>query len=552
MNASRPSSRATLAAGLLAALAVGVLASCTSTSGSATGPVTVTEGSAPEQEKPPTQVPTTQLGLEVVSDPDRAEVWVDGNFEGLTPYIVTDITQGWHQLLLRKVGYRDVSTWIQYTSNYMMYQTSLVRITGFLQIDVSPPNAVVTVGDSVVSPGLHELPVGSFSVSVRAFGYTDFNENVTITEKVVTPVSVTLTPTPFAFGDFSLLRTRVDPDNPGVLGMVEARFTVTGPGTGKIEVHDSQGTIVFSKTLPEFATWRQSFTWDVRNGSGRPLGDGSYRIELSGQGKDGGSSQQEAELTVDRTLKIAPRAVWSGSSGLLYVPVAEVLPPYEFEASALGAAYLQGATYQAPLSMGMRVGIGSRLEIDATGAIIAVSADIPFAVGAAIRWGFLAPTGEYGIAAAVEAKASFQYDPSPTSGNVLLTDLFTDATGIHLALPAQLVLGPVSILGTIGLTTSLWAPYGTTTPGALAWLYLRGGVLADLGSVTTGVSAALRTQPFSAGFLSAPSGFPLQLGVEAHWLVPETRILVSGMAAGVFDSAGSYAFMGGGGLGFLY
>jgi hypothetical protein len=552
MNASRASSLAALVAGLLASLAVGLLASCASTSGSATGPVTVTEGSAPEQEKPPTQVPTTQLGLEIVSDPDRAEVWVDGNFEGLTPYIVTDITQGWHQLILRKVGYREVSTWIQYTSNYMMYQTSLVRITGFLQIDVSPPNAVVTVGTSVVSPGLQELPVGSYPVSVRAFGYTDFSENVTITEKIVTPFSVTLTPTPFAFGDFSLLRTRVDPDNPGVLGMIEARFTVTGPGTAKIEVYDSQETVVFTKTLPEFETWSQSFTWDVRNDSGRPLGDGSYRIMLSGQGKDGGSSQQEAKLTVDRTLKIAPRAVWSGSSGLLYVPVAEVLPPEEFQASALGAAYLQGATYQTPLSIGTRVGIGSRLEIDATGAIIPASAAIPFAVGAAIRWGFLAATGEYGIAVAVEAKASFQYDSSPTSGNVLLTDVFTDATGLHLALPVQLVLGPVNILGTIGLTTSLWAPYGTTTPSALAWLYLRGGVLADLGSVTTGVSVALRTQPFSAGFLAAWSGFPLQLGVEAHWLVPQTRILVSGMAAGVFDSAESYAFMAGGGLGFLY
>ena len=255
---------------------------------------------------------------------------------------------------------------------------------------------------------------------------------------------------------------------------------------------------------------------------------------------------------MDRTLKIAPRSLWSGSAGLLFAPVAEVLPPEEFQASVLGAAYAQGAAYQAPLSLGIRLGIGSRLEIDATGAIIPASTAIPFAVGAAVRWNFLSPAGEYGMGAAVEAKASFQYDSSPTGGNVLLTDVFTDSTGLHIALPAQLVLGPVSILGTIGLTTSLWAPYGSTTPGALAWLYLRGGVLADIGSVTTGVSVALRTQPFSAGFLSAWSDFPFQLGAEAHWLVPGTRVIVSAMAAGVFNGAASYDFEGGGGLGFLY
>ncbi len=555
MNASRASlvvfRLSAPAAGLLAALAVGMLTSC-STTGSGSAPVTVTQGSAPQQEKPPTQVPTTKQGLEIVSDPDRAEIWVDGDFKGLTPFIVTDVTQGWHQLLLRKAGYREVSTWLQFTSDYMLYQTSLTRITGFLQIDVSPPNAVVTVANSVVSPGLQELPVGSYTVSVRAFGYADFTGHVTITEKTVTPLSVNLLPAPFAVADFSLLRGRVNPDNPGVLGVVEGRFAVTGPGTGKIEVYDPQETVVFTRALPDFETWSQSFAWDVRDNAGRPLADGDYRVVLSGQGKGGESSRQEAELRVDRTLKIAPRSLWSGSAGLLFAPVAEVLPPEEFQASVLGAAYAQGAAYQAPLSLGIRLGIGSRLEIDATGAIIPASTAIPFAVGAAVRWNFLSPAGEYGMGAAVEAKASFQYDSSPTGGNVLLTDVFTDSTGLHIALPAQLVLGPVSILGTIGLTTSLWAPYGSTTPGALAWLYLRGGVLADIGSVTTGVSVALRTQPFSAGFLSAWSDFPFQLGAEAHWLVPGTRVIVSAMAAGVFNGAASYAFEGGGGLGFLY
>jgi hypothetical protein len=536
----------------LAVLAVVLLGSCATSTGSTPALVTVTEGSAPEQEKPPTEIPTTKQGLEIVTDPDRAEIWIDGNYIGLTPFIVTDLVQGWHQLILRKVGFREVSTWIQYTSLYVYYQTSLAQITGFLQLTVSPQNSIVTLGSSTASPGLEELPVGSYPITVRAFGYADFREYVTITEKVVTPLSVTLQPVPFAIDNLILIRPQVNPDNPGVLGTAELHFDVTGPGDGKVEVYDQSDTVVYAEPLPRFTTWDQSVIWNIRDDGGHPLPDGDYRVIVSGQGSNGESSSQATQMKVDRTLKIAPRALWSGSSGLLYAPVAEVLPPQEFQASVLGAAYSQGSDYLAPLSLGVRLGIGSRLEVDASGAIIPSSVAVPFALGAGIRWNFLSPTSEYGLEAAVEAKVSFQYDSSPTGGNILLTDIFTDFTGLHLALPLQLVLGPVSILGTLGMATSLWTPYGSTTPAFYTWLYIRGGVMADIGSVTTGISAALRTQPLPGGFPASASDFPFQLGAEAHWLVPGTRILVSAILAGEFDSAASYYLMGGGGLGFLY
>jgi hypothetical protein len=62
----------------------------------------------------------------------------------------------------------------------------------------------------------------------------------------------------------------------------------------------------------------------------------------------------------------------------------------------------------------------------------------------------------------------------------------------------------------------------------------------------------VRTQPLPGGFPAIGSAVPLQTGAEVHWLVPGTRILVSAIVAGEFDSASSYYFMGGGGLGFLY
>jgi hypothetical protein len=88
-------------------------------------------------------------------------------------------------------------------------------------------------------------------------------------------------------------------------------------------------------------------------------------------------------------------------------------------------------------------------------------------------------------------------------------------------------------------------------------MYLRAGVMLDLGEVTAGISASTRTQPLPGGvaFMGWPA--PIQAGAEIHWLIPGTRLLISAMAAGEYEpatarTAESYYFMGGGGLGFLY
>jgi len=57
----------------------------------------------------PTPVPLTG-GLDIVSTPPGAEVFVDNQFRGYTPAMITGIPAGQHQILLRYTGYVDYST----------------------------------------------------------------------------------------------------------------------------------------------------------------------------------------------------------------------------------------------------------------------------------------------------------------------------------------------------------------------------------------------------------------------------------------------------------
>jgi hypothetical protein len=552
----------------LCALAALLSAGCATSRGSTFQRVIATQaGSGPAARPPssPTEQPVpsplvAKKGLEIISTPDNAEVWVDGVFRGLSPQIIDNIGAGWHRVTLRRQGYYEASGWVDFQSDYMLYQATLNQIMGFLQLSVSPPDSIVTVGGQKVIDGLQQLPVGTYTLEARSFGYSEQQQPVTISEQATTAVTIELVPAEFAISSLTLPKQRVNPANPGMIGYLDCNFSVTGPGSGELKVFDAGGTEVFSQPLAEFTTWDQAVSWNVRDAGGRELPDGRYTLTVTAHGNDSEKSQSAVDhFQVDGTLKVSMRSLWSGSAGLLYVPTAEVLPEGDFQVAVLGAGLAAGspALFQAPVQLGARIGLGSSFEIDASAGIIASSVSLPFTASVAGRWNFVSPHGAYGTGAALQAKLSFQYNPDLYSGNILLTDTFANFTGISVEMPFQVSLGVVSLMLSFGVQGSLWYPYradafNVPVLGPVAWLYLRAGAIVDIGSVTAGLSASTRTEPLPGGVAFLGNPVPFQLGAEIHWLLPGSRLFLSAIAAGEYENGANYYFMGGLGLGFLY
>jgi hypothetical protein len=544
-------------------LCAAFLASCASTEGRTLEKVVAAENRAKKAEEP-SQKPSEnegesekdKKGLKIESDPSQAEVWIDGKYLGITPLLVESLPQGRHEVVLRKTGYYSGGTWIDFSSDYLLYKTDLKQITGFLQLSVTPANGSITVAGDGASPGMIELPVGNSSVRVRAFGYKDYNSTVTIMEKSVTSLDVVLETAPFELTGLWVPKTSVNPDNPGALGFLDGGFSVTGPGSGEVTIQDKSSLVLFSRKLPEFETWNQGFTLQLGQTSGKALPDGEYTLAVSakGSGSDA-TSRKEVAIHIDRTLKVAVRSVWSGGSGLLYAPVAEVLPQGDFQVSMLGAVFAADSIFRAPATLGVRAGLGGGVELDAVGGVIIGADNAPFMASFGARWNLLTPKDSFGPGSAVETRISMQYNPNARS--VLLTDTFANFTGLSVGVPVQLSLGSVSFLGSVGATVSLWYPYRmhsdfSPEQGLVTWLYLRGGVMIDTGGLTAGISASTRTQPLPGGVTLLGWPIPFQVGAEAHWLIPDTRILLSGIVAGEYENGDNYYFMGGGGIGFIY
>jgi hypothetical protein len=529
------------------AFAVLAVVSCATSSGTLVD--RVLEAEAADEEGPPPPPPEGVEGLEIRTDPDGAAVWLNNRYQGTTPLVIGGLKKGTYRLLITRKGYHDTVVWLDYHGGSMAYEIALDPILGFVQVDVSPSDAEVTLDDKRVSRGITPVPVGSYTVKASAFGYTEWRGRIEVWENLVTPIAVDLEPAAFAISPPSIARPVVNPENPGLLGSLEARFDVTGPGSASVTVLDRFGHQVHQEPLPEFRTWSQRFRW--RPSAAIP--DGEYSIVIAGLGRDGIESRQESLFSLDRTVRIAPRSSWSGGSGLLYVPTAEALPPGSFQASLVGIAYANLATdqVQAPVQLSFRAGLGGNMELDAGAGAILTGSVPPIFGSLSLRWQFVEPTRPVGIGVALEGKAALQ--GVPTRG-ILTTDIFANFSGLSLGIPLQFAFGQVSLLAEPAIIVSAWQvdyksePVTSSSPAS--WMYWRAGLMLDTGAFVAGASVSARSLPLPDGLFSIE--LPVEAGVEFHWLIPDTHVLVGGALAGEFAGSADWYLMGGISLGLLF
>ena len=543
------------AAAILAALCLSLSLGCATSAGSLYRDTAAAERRQAEDREPsapkPQPLQPVERGLEIESDPDGASVYLNNRYVGETPLLLEDLAAGRYQLRLELKGYYPHDAWIDYAGAHMVFRTDLRRVTGFLQIDVEPPGAVIRVADRELPSGApSELPAGVFGARVMLFGYEEHSEQVRIEENALTRLSVRLQPAALRLENLRASRAEFNPDNPGLLGRSRLRFHVSSFGAGRAAVLDSGGREVWRKELERFTTWEQVFDWNGRASDGSPLPDGSYTLlleavpETAAEGGGGESQTARLDLALNRDLRLSFRPLWNGSSGLLFAPSPEALPPGSLQISTLLVSHVEasggGYSFRTPWDLGLRLGLRPGLELDLHGgAILGYGDAVPWLASAAVK----VPLSRGRIESTALARLAYQG---------VLTDSFASFTGLTLGLPLSASLGAVRFFLAPELTLSLWEVSYTATdwpdPAFSAWAYLKAGVALSLQSWILGLSASARTLPFRSGL-----GFqlPLQAGLEAHWMIPGTQAFLTAALTAEVGDGGSFYLSGGGGLGLL-
>jgi hypothetical protein len=494
---------------------------------------------------------TKEEGLTIESVPQEADVFIDNRYYGITPLVITGLEKGTYRIRLELENYEIYEAYLSYEKESMTYTVELVRLTGFIEVVTEPADAEVIVGGENIANERARIPVGKYDLTVRLFGYEEYEEKVTIQVGRLTQLHVILEEADFNISELSFSRKRFNPLNTGLLGKTEISFYVTAPGEGKLTIKDAAGTSFFSKPFPLFDTWRQSILWDGISESGSPLPDGVYTVEAVCVSTKGGDPiTRTGQVSLDQTAVISYSSLFCGSAGLLFCPTPSVLPDSNSQFSALFTAH--GETIdgefivRAPSDIFTRIGIADKLELDVMfGLIPTNTSSFPFLASISGKYLFLNTVGLINTKMGMYLRASYHYGTG--------ADTFSNYTGAGFGIPLELKLGVLSLCVTPEVAVSPWKVTYTSdydsTSGFYSWLYVRSGILVDVGDFSFGASAVFRTLPFDEGFAI---DLPVQGGAEIHYLVPDTQFFVSGLTTFEFSSPSGFFFSGGIGLGFVF
>jgi hypothetical protein len=490
-----------------------------------------------------------QLTIETV--PPDGEIYFENVDYGKSPVTISNLDNGTYKLRVVKENYEDFETLLTYNGENMTYRVELVRLTGFIEITVEPANAEILFGDESISIGTTRVPVGSFRLDVRLFGYEEYEKEVEIRKGEVAHVSVELSEATFSISSVHVGRKAFNPDNAGLLGQSDISFYVSAPGKGSITIKTASGNVVFTHTFDNFKTWAQNISWNGKTEDGSILPDGTYGIEVSGSSlKKDKLLIATSTVNIDRSIVIAYQSVFSGCSGLLFCPSPLTIPGSGFELASLFTVHgeTQNDVFyiRAPSALAARYGLSDGLETDIECAVIPSNySTLPFLISASVKYKYVDIGDFLKTRAALYTRASYH--------NGTGADTFTAFTGVGFGLPVELKAGAFSLILCPELEMS---PYKVTyssdyesLSGFYSWLYFRGGILFDSGSFSAGASITIRSIPFNEGF---GLNLPIHAGLEAYYMIPDTQLFLSGVLTTEYESNDNYFISGGLGLGFIF
>ncbi len=144
--------------------------------------------------------------LTVVTEPDKAKVYLDGNFQGTSPVTAESVVSGAHEIRVELAGHASLSRTVQLANGGDTTETfKMESVLGRIEVVTTPPGAKITVdgravgttrpqGDSSVSQVLlvENVSAGEHAVLAHLDGYFDQSLKVTVKAKETKQLPFTL------------------------------------------------------------------------------------------------------------------------------------------------------------------------------------------------------------------------------------------------------------------------------------------------------------------------------------------------------------------------
>jgi hypothetical protein len=367
---------------------------------------------------------TSGRGLVINTNPSAVRVFIDGVDRGSTPVTFENLQQGEYSIRLTREGYRDRQFSVTlFNNSRLVVSIKMEELRGFVNVTVhraddSPealpfnPQLFTDAFDGTLSAvsltddfkTLLNLTAGYNFIIVRAFGWEEALEEVLIIEDSTIAVDIYMRPAAFRIGALFRGHRRFNPINSSGQGSAEFPFVVMAPGSAVMTVRDRGGSVVYSRQLDDFDTWRQRPTWNGRDIHGNPVPEDVYTVLIEASPlfpldeEEAKVFQLTMQSEVDYSINVFPLSLTGGTPGLMFTPLPHVLPAgsYQIEAEILFGNFLfqesagVAAIVGFPFGIGLRVSPFKRLETAAYFNVnLRVDNSTGWGVSGSIKYNFL-------------------------------------------------------------------------------------------------------------------------------------------------------------------
>ena len=258
-----------------------------------------------------------KLGL-IIRANVEAEVYINGQYSGKTPFTSLDFGPGYYNLELRKNGYDTIKCRINLRNRYTsVYEFELEEVKGYINVKNAPEGSSIYIDGSSYRLFPVEVKPGNHTVKVRKFGFEDFIEYVSVENHETASVYVRLQTAPFKITNFRISKSTINPDYTSGIGKSTFSFSVTNDGSAVINVFDRYGNEVWSHNFNSFSTWEQSVTWNGTTNYGEKLPDGQYSVCLTSD-----KFEDSYTIKIDRSIIYPLSSFTPSGSGIGSLPCA--------------------------------------------------------------------------------------------------------------------------------------------------------------------------------------------------------------------------------------
>ena len=242
--------------------------------------------------------------------PPGAEVVINGRLVGRSP-LRYGLSDGSYNVRVQKERYHPNNFYLDIQNdNLAAVQVELEPFTGQIIPRIHPHDAEVFLRGVLIEKFPLELPVGTYSLQVKRFGYQPLSSTIEVKRNETARPQFILEPAPFDLETVSLQPQRLRHVPPLTEPRLRLSGTVSAPGTVEVEIRDSSDLLVDSKQIilnaePDFEAVFQ-------------LSQGKYTVTVRAEGKEKRETVLlEKQVEVERENTVAIFSTGSPAAGLL-------------------------------------------------------------------------------------------------------------------------------------------------------------------------------------------------------------------------------------------